>query len=90
MIHHRWEPGDKATGMAGITLGNSRYMVGGFTQRIDPRISPAVAGRTLTSHSRMAHPRRFKGRKIGVAGIALRAGRNMVGWLAQRSGAMAI
>lgn len=31
VIHHRREPGDKTAGMAGIALGNCRYVIAWFT-----------------------------------------------------------
>jgi len=84
VTHHRWRPSHKASGVAAIALGNSRNMVHRFGQRIGENVAAAMAGGTLARRSCMAHPRRLEGRKAGVAGIALRAGGDVVGRLAQR------
>lgn len=74
--------------VAGVALRRSRNVSRRFSQGVGCQIRPVMTTRTVGGSSRpggiaVAHGRRRKSGGIGVAGIALRRGRNMIGRLAQ-------
>lgn len=73
--------------MAHVTLCRGRNMGSRFGQGILRNIATIVAGRTVTRGGRtrgasMIHRRRIERRGVGVAGVTLRCGWNMVTRLA--------
>lgn len=80
-------------GVTGVTRLRGRNMRHGFYLRINGRVSTTVAGNAITGRHRacgsgMTHHTRIEGRETGVTDIALRRGRDMVGRLTQRTGAV--
>lgn len=79
--------------VAGITLRCGCQVGRCFGLSIDGRVSSTVASRTISGCNRacciaVAHGRWRKGRRIGVAGVTLGSRWNVIGWLAQRRGAV--
>ena len=83
VIHHTRRKSAKAVHVASVALGRSRNMRRRLAERIDADIRAAMASGALSVQPGMAHPCRPECRVIGMAGIALRNGRNMRGIFAQ-------
>ena len=88
MDHHRGRPGCKALAMASVALRTSGYVAERLGHGIDRDIAATVAGRTLSGQSGVVHLGRLETQLILVAGVACCGGRDVVGRLAQRLGAI--
>lgn len=84
----RTSPGDGRL-VAGIALCCSRHVGRRFSTGVDCSKASVMTTRAVAVSRRpgcaaMVHGRRSKGAGAGVAGITLRSGWDMVGWLAKR------
>ena len=81
VIHHRWRPGGEAAGVASIALRNGRNVVHYLAKCVGIDIGATVTRGALASGAGMVHARRPECGEVGVAGVALRRGRDMVAGL---------
>ena len=84
MIHRARHERHETVAVTGIALNTGRNMCQGLGLRVDSRITAAMTGRALGCRSCMIHLGRLECRVVGVAGIALVAGRDMRPRFAQR------
>lgn len=83
VIHSRWRPRNETAGVTGVALNHRRNMATGLTEGIYRNKSTAVTGRTLTSRYTVIHLCRAERYEVGMAGVACRRCRYVIGRLAQ-------
>lgn len=83
VIHSRWRPRNESAGVTGVALNNRWNMATGLTEGIYRNKSAAVTGRTLTSRCTVIHLCRAERYKVGMACVAGRRCRYVIGRLAQ-------
>lgn len=79
MVHHGRRPGRETVDVTGVALGQGGNVQGRLGQCIGVDIGSAMAAGAFPGRSIMAHPGWCEGRKVGVAAIALRCGRDVIG-----------